>query len=183
MNTRRTAKAAEAIRETVSLTILCGLRDPRVKNVTVLRAEVSGDLRAAKIYVSVMGDAKAQSLTMHGLDSARGFIQSKVADRLQTKNTPVLKFVLDPGVKFSAETSQMLRTVLPEGTSSAIGRESDQTGFPTDSGERLDQDEDEDEDDEYEDDDLDDEEDEDEDDLDEEEDEDEKGMSGSPGVH
>ncbi len=178
MNTRRTAKAAEAIRETVSLTILCGLRDPRVKNVTVLRAEVSGDLRAAKIYVSVMGDAKAQSLTMHGLDSARGFIQSKVADRLQTKNTPVLKFVLDPGVKFSAETSQMLRTVLPEGTSSAIGRESDQTGFPTDSGERLDRDEDE-----YQDDEEDDDDEEDEDDLEDEEDEDEKGVSGSPGVH
>src|SRR5580692_7868738 len=114
MNTRRVAKAAEAIRETVSMTILVGLRDPRVKNVTVLRAEVSGDLRSAKVYVSVMGDAKAQSLTMHGLDSARGFIQSKVADRLQTKNTPVLRFVLDPGVKLSAETSQALRSVLPD---------------------------------------------------------------------
>lgn len=114
MNTRRVAKAAEAIRESVSMTILCGLRDPRVKNVTVLRAEVSGDLRAAKVYVSVMGDTKAQSLTMHGLESARGFIQSKVADRLQTKNTPVLKFVLDPGVKLSAETSHVLREVMPE---------------------------------------------------------------------
>ena len=118
MNTRRVAKASEAIRETVSMTILVGLRDPRVKNVTVLRAEVSGDLRSAKVYVSVMGDAKAQALTMHGLDSARGFIQSKVADRLQTKNTPVLKFVLDPGVKFSAETSQALRAVFPNETSS-----------------------------------------------------------------
>ena len=113
MNTRRVAKAAEAIRESVSMTILLGLRDPRVKHVTVLRAEVSGDLRSAKIYVSVMGDAKAQSLTMHGLESARGFIQAKVAERLQTKNTPVLKFVLDPGVKFSAETSRTLREVLP----------------------------------------------------------------------
>ena len=118
MNTRRVAKAAEAIRESVSMTILLGLRDPRVKHVTVLRAEVSGDLRSAKIYVSVMGDVKAQSLTMHGLESARGFIQSKVADRLQTKNTPVLKFVLDPGVKFSAETSKVLREVLPGDSSS-----------------------------------------------------------------
>jgi len=118
MNTRRVAKAAEAIRESVSMTILLGLRDPRVKHVTVLRAEVSGDLRAAKIYVSVMGDAKAQSLTMHGLESARGFIQAKVAERLQTKNTPVLKFVLDPGVKFSAETSRALREVMPEESAS-----------------------------------------------------------------
>ena len=131
MNTRRAAKAAEAIRETVSMTILVGLRDPRVKNVTVLRAEVSGDLRSAKVYVSVMGDAKAQSLTMHGLDSARGFIQSKVADRLQTKNTPILKFVLDPGVKFSAETSQTLRAVLPNDSTSADDVESDDSDFDT----------------------------------------------------
>ncbi|WP_010586904.1 30S ribosome-binding factor RbfA [Schlesneria paludicola] len=117
MNTRRVAKAAEAIRESVSMTILVGLRDPRVKNVTVLRAEVSGDLRSAKVYVSVMGDAKAQSLTMHGLESARGFIQAKVADRLQTKNTPVLKFVLDPGLKNTAETSQALRAVMPDESS------------------------------------------------------------------
>ena len=131
MNTRRAAKAAEAIRETVSMTILVGLRDPRVKNVTVLRAEVSGDLRSAKVYVSVMGDAKAQSLTMHGLDSARGFIQSKVADRLQTKNTPILKFVLDPGVKFSAETSQALRAVFPNDGTSIDDVESEDSEFDT----------------------------------------------------
>ena len=139
MNTRRVAKAAEAIRESVSTTILYGLRDPRVKNVTVLRAEVSGDLRAAKVYVSVMGDAKAQSLTMHGLDSARGFIQSKVADRLQTKNTPVLKFVLDPGVKFSAETSQMLREVLPQKLTPADDVDSVETEFDTEVGEADDE--------------------------------------------
>ena len=125
MNTRRVAKAAEAIRESVSMTVLFGLRDPRVKNVTVLRAEVSGDLRSAKVYVSVMGDAKTQSLTMHGLESARGFIQAKVADRLQTKNTPVLKFVLDSGVKFSAETSQALRDVMPDSTGELESDESD----------------------------------------------------------
>ena len=134
MNTRRVAKAAEAIRESVSMTILVGLRDPRVKNVTVLRAEVSGDLRAAKVYVSVMGDAKTQSLTMHGLESARGFIQAKVADRLQTKNTPVLKFVLDPGVKYSAETSQTLREVMPESSTATDDVETDDSEFDNDIG-------------------------------------------------
>lgn len=113
MTTRRLAKAAEAIRETVSTTILFELRDPRVKNVTVLSAEAAPDLRTAKVYVSVMGTPKQQSLCMYGLESARGFIQAKLADRLQTRYTPVLKFVLDPGIKRSAETSRMLREVLP----------------------------------------------------------------------
>lgn len=113
MNSRRAERAAEAIRETVSTTVLFGLRDPRVKNVTVLGAEVTADLRAAKIFVTIMGDAKAQSLAMHGLNSAKGFIQAKVADRLQTKYTPVISFVLDPSVKKSIEVSRMLQAVLP----------------------------------------------------------------------
>lgn len=109
MNSRRSARASEAIRETVSTVVLFEVRDPRVKNVTVLSAEVSPDLRAAKIYVSVMGDAKVQSLAMHGLESARGFIQSKIAERLQTKNTPIIRFVLDPSVKKSIEVSRALQ--------------------------------------------------------------------------
>src|SRR5688572_9645134 len=106
MTTRRLAKAAEAIRETVSTTILFELRDPRVKNVTVLGAEASPDLKTARVFVSVMGSPKEQSLCLHGLESARGFIQAKLADRLQTRYTPVLKFVLDPAVKKSTETSR-----------------------------------------------------------------------------
>lgn len=115
MISRRSERAAEAIRETVSTTVLFGLRDPRIKNVTVLGAEVSNDLRVAKVFVTIMGDAKAQSLAMHGLNSARGFIQSKVADRLQTKYTPVLSFVLDPSVKKSIEVSRTLKAVLADG--------------------------------------------------------------------
>ena len=114
MNSRRAERAAEAIRETVSTTVLFGLRDPRIKNVTVLGAEVTADLRAAKVFVTIMGDAKVQSLAMHGLNSAKGFIQAKVAERLQTKYTPVLSFVLDPSVKKSIEVSRMLQAVLAD---------------------------------------------------------------------
>ena len=109
MNSRRTAKVASSVREIVSSTILFGLKDPRVKNVTVLGVEVAEDLRTAKVYISVMGEPKEQSLTMHGLNSARGFIQSKLADQLQIRYTPVLTFVLDQGVKKSIEASRLLR--------------------------------------------------------------------------
>lgn len=124
MSSRRTAKVAEAIRETVSTTILFGLKDPRVKNVTVLDVEVSGDLRSAKVYVSVMGDERTQALSMHGLNSARGFLQSKVADRLQTRYTPILKFVLDQSVKRSIETSRVLRELEQERPQTATDEES-----------------------------------------------------------
>lgn len=112
MSSRRVAKVAEALREVVSTTILFGLKDPRVKNVTVLRTDVAPDLKSAKVYVSVMGDERTQSLSMHGLRSARGFIQSKIAERLDLRYTPVLTFVLDQGVKLSTEASAIIRQVL-----------------------------------------------------------------------
>jgi ribosome-binding factor A len=113
MSSRRTAKVAEAVREQVSTTILFGLKDPRVKNVTVTRVEVSPDLRSAKVYVSVMGDEKAQRLTLKGLESARGFLQAKLAERVKIRYTPILHFQLDQGVKRSIEASRLLREVLP----------------------------------------------------------------------
>jgi ribosome-binding factor A len=113
MSSRRTAKVAEAIREQVSTAILFDLKDPRVKNVTVTRVEVSPDLRNAKVYVSVMGDEKAQRLSIRGLESARGFLQAKLAERVQIRYTPILQFRLDQGVKRSIETSRLLRELLP----------------------------------------------------------------------
>ena len=95
MTSRRMAKVAQAMLESISTTVLFQLRDPRVKNVTVLKVEPSQDLRTAKVYVSILGDKKQQELSLHGLESARGFIQSKVADRIQTRQTPVLKFIID----------------------------------------------------------------------------------------
>lgn len=112
MTSRRTARLSEAIRQTVSTVILMELRDPRIRDVTVTKVEAAADLRTAKVYVSIMGDDKKQSLALHGLNSARGYLQSKVADRLQTRYTPVLRFVLDEGVKRSLEAARILREVL-----------------------------------------------------------------------
>ena len=109
MPTRRTEKVAEAIRQVVSTAILFGLRDPRVQHVTILRVETPFDLRTSKIYVSVLGDEKTQRLTMKGLDAARGYLQSKIAEELDLRFTPVLTFILDQGVKKSIAASQLLR--------------------------------------------------------------------------
>lgn len=114
MSSRRVLKAAEAIREVVSMAILTQLSDPRIQDVTVTHVEVSGDMRQAKIHVSVMGDETKQNLSLHGLQSAAGFLQSKVANRIDTRYTPKLEFVLDQGVKKSIEIARILREVLPQ---------------------------------------------------------------------
>ncbi len=95
------------------MAILADLKDPRVRDVTVTYVEVSPDLRQAKIHVSVMGHDTQQQLSLRGLQNAAGFLQSKVAKRLDTRYTPRLVFVLDLGVKRSIEISRILQTVLP----------------------------------------------------------------------
>src|SRR2546423_13962313 len=97
MKAHRAARVAEVIREVASETILFELRDPRVKGVTVTRAEVSGDLQHAKVYVSLMGTPSDQSLCLHGLQHAAGFIQSKLTNRLKTRVTALIHFVPGQG--------------------------------------------------------------------------------------
>jgi ribosome-binding factor A len=110
---RRLLKAAEAIRGVVSMAIITDLRDPRVKNVTVVGVEVLPDMKSAKVYVSIMGSEKEQQLSLSGLQNAAGFLQKKIAERIESRYTPRLTFVLDKGVKKSLEVDRILREVLP----------------------------------------------------------------------
>lgn len=112
MKTHRLARVAEVVREVASETILFEVQDPRVKGVTVTRTEVSADLQHAKVFVSIMGGEKEQKLCMHGLKHAAGFVQAKLAGRLKTRFTPVITFVLDPGVKNSIEITRLINEAL-----------------------------------------------------------------------
>ena len=108
MPSHRSQRIAEAIREVVSTAILFEVADPRIHSVTVLRADVSGDLRHATVYVSIMGTKAEQNRAIEGLHHAAGFLQSRVAARLQTRFTPVLSFKLDDSVKKSIELSRLI---------------------------------------------------------------------------
>ncbi len=114
MPSHRTRRVAEAIREVVASAILFEMNDPRIKGVTVINVEVSSDLRAAVVNVSVMGSASEQHRAVKGLEHASGFIQSKVAARLQTRFTPHVRFNLDDSVKKSIAMSRLIDQTLAQ---------------------------------------------------------------------
>jgi len=120
---RRLLKAAEAIREVVATSILTDLRDPRIRDVTVLAVEVSPDMREAKVSVSVMGPEAQQQLSLRGLQNAAGFLQSRIADRIETRYTPKLRFVLDQGTKNVAAVGEILERIRQEQEATAGGVE------------------------------------------------------------
>ena len=113
MSSRRVLKAAQAIREVVSMAILTDIKDPRVKNVTVTFVEVSADLRLAKVHVSVMGDDTKKKLCLGALKNAAGYFQKKIGDRIDTRYTPRIQFVLDKGIDNAMTVTRILDEVLP----------------------------------------------------------------------
>jgi ribosome-binding factor A len=128
MKTHRLARVREVIREVASETILFGMKDPRIKGVTVTRAEVTGDLQHAKVYVSIMGTASEQALCLQGLKHAAGFVQSKLGDRMKTRFTPTVRFEIDKGVKNSIEVSRLINEALAASKPTKEAEEADQAG-------------------------------------------------------
>jgi len=126
VSTRRLLKAAEAVRGVVSMAILTQVRDPRVQDVTVTGVEMAPDMRSAKVVVSIMGSPAKQELALRGLSNSAGFLQAKIAERIDTRYIPKLRFEIDAGVKHSLEIARVLGEVLPvSDQDEVLGEESD----------------------------------------------------------
>jgi ribosome-binding factor A len=104
----RMRRVNEAVREVVSARLAEGLRDPRIGFVTVTSVETSSDLRHARVYVSVLGDAEQREATMAGLDSAHGVLQLAVARELRMKHTPTLEFLFDESIGRGMRITELL---------------------------------------------------------------------------
>lgn len=102
--------------------------------------EVTADMRQAKVHVSVMGDEACERLTLRGLQSAAGFLQSKVANRIDTRYTPRLEFVLDKGVKKSLEIAAILQRVLPKAAAANVEDEVEDDDLEADDSDALESD-------------------------------------------
>ena len=110
MTAQRMRRVDEAMREVLSDVLSHDLKDPRVGFVTVTDVKTSPDLRHARVYVSVLGDADAVASSLEGLESAHGFLQGRVGSELRLKNTPALQFVHDD----TAERAQRLEALMHE---------------------------------------------------------------------
>ncbi|MGA2926900.1 MAG: 30S ribosome-binding factor RbfA [Solirubrobacteraceae bacterium] len=98
----------EAVRAVLSDAIAKDLQDPRVGFVTVTGVKTSPDLRHARVYVSVLGDADTRADSLSGLRRAHGFLQWRVASELSLKHTPTLTFEYDESVDRGLRISQLL---------------------------------------------------------------------------
>ncbi|MFE3544909.1 30S ribosome-binding factor RbfA [Nocardia sp. NPDC059177] len=106
---RRLAKRISAI---VATAIEYEIKDPRLRFVTVTDAKVTGDLREATVFYTVMGetlDAEPDyAAAAAGLDAAKGVLRSKVGAGTGVKFTPILSFTLDKVPDAAREMEELL---------------------------------------------------------------------------
>lgn len=130
MASRRTLRAAEAIREVVAMAILKDLKDPRIQDVTVTGVEVAGDMKNAKVFVSVRGNSAKETLAIKGLQNACGFLQQKCAERIDTRYIPRLHFEIDEGIKNLEAVTRILEEEKSRRAESESSEENTNTDLP-----------------------------------------------------
>ena len=108
MGQLRLEKIQEFIKQEVSKIILTDLKDPRIGFVTVTRVEVTGDLRQAKVLVSLLGNDEQKAETWQALKKSLGFIRAEVGRRLKIRHSPELMFQLDESLDHSVHIQKLL---------------------------------------------------------------------------
>jgi len=111
----RINRISEEVKREVSNIIRSELKDPRLPSmVSVVSANVTKDLRYAKIYVSVLGTDEEKKSAMQALKSASGFIRREVGRRVQLRYTPELHFELDTSIEHGVYITKLINETVKE---------------------------------------------------------------------
>jgi ribosome-binding factor A len=104
----RVRRHAERVRELVASALRTQVKDPRLGMITITDARITGDLREATVYYTVLGDASAKSDTAAALDSAKGLLRSSVGKALGLRHSPSIAFELDDVQDHAKQIDELL---------------------------------------------------------------------------
>ncbi len=121
---RRTERINEQLREEISTLLTRQIKDPRLNAViSITRVVSSGDLRSARVYISVMGNQETKQSALEGLRSAASFLRRELRNRINMKHTPFLSYQLDNSIDEADQLFRLMNKVktdepVPETTNS-----------------------------------------------------------------
>jgi ribosome-binding factor A len=110
----RPERVGQMVQELLGEMFARGMRDPRIGFVTITGVKMSPDLREARVFYAVHGDAEQRKHTAKGLESARGFIRREIAAQLRLRITPELHFSYDEAIDRGERVEQLIRQVHEE---------------------------------------------------------------------
>ncbi|RAK11131.1 ribosome-binding factor A [Halanaerobium saccharolyticum] len=115
MKNKRAVRVGELLKEEISQIVLREMKDPRIGFVSVTDVEVSGDLRHAKVFISVYGSDKEKEETLAGLQQAQGFVRKLVGERVKIHHTPEIIFRYDDSIENGVHISEIIKDLKETG--------------------------------------------------------------------
>ncbi len=113
MSYQRIDRISEEVRREVDAIIREELNDPRIDGTfSVTRADVTGDLRYAKIHISVLENEKREDL-MQALKNAKGYIRRALGKRMIIRYSPELIFISDQNIEYGVHIAKVLAEAMP----------------------------------------------------------------------
>ena len=112
---RRTDRINEQLREEISMLLTRSIKDPRLNGIiSITRVISSGDLRSARVYISVMGNRQTKRDALAGIQSAASFLRRELRDRINMKHTPFLTYDLDDSLEEADQLLRLMNQVKPK---------------------------------------------------------------------
>ena len=119
----RPGRVASNLREVVAELVAFEVKDPRVAGVTITDAEISGDLRIARVFFIPRGEGTSPDDALIGLRSAARFLRREVGRRMRMRHTPELDFRFDPSLDYGARIDRKLKELGFDGASAPASEE------------------------------------------------------------
>ena len=109
---RRTDRVNEQLREEISAHLARQINDPRLNGViSITRVITSGDLRSARVFISVMGGEKTKKAALEGIRSAATFLRRELRDRINMRHTPFMTYELDGSLEEADKVLRLMNQV------------------------------------------------------------------------
>ncbi len=128
---RRIDRINELLRHEISQLLARQIKDPRLRGViTITRVKTSSDLRAAQVFISVLGDTAAKKSALDGVQSAATFMRRELRQRLTMRHTPFLSFTLDDSLEEADHLLQIMDRIRDSEEAPAPAEETGQYAGP-----------------------------------------------------
>jgi ribosome-binding factor A len=124
---RRAERLADLIRQELAVMLERDVKDPRIGFVTVTYVDLSGDLRTARVSVSIMGDELKKQQGMQGLTAAKNFLRYQLGQRLRLRHTPAIEFHLDRSQEYDERLEELIRRSKQKKSEQKSGDKSQET--------------------------------------------------------
>jgi ribosome-binding factor A len=99
-----------AFQEQISMILMTEIKDEDIKFVTITGVDTTSDLSFANVYYTVLDDTKKEK-TQEALDGASSFIRTKLAEKVDIRHTPELKFIYDTSIAYGEHIEKIIENI------------------------------------------------------------------------